>query len=447
MRALVSTLALLLAAPAAADVRGTHLLGERMAGAGGAAVALADEPTGGVRNPAGLASIGGIQGSVSVSAYQLLVQRQAAALRVGDRSLDLDVVRFSTFPAALGVAIPLVPRDGEGRHVLAINVLVPEQRSAGGQVETAPGDATEAAPGAAMGFETRGRTFQFAAAWGWAITDSVRVGAMASYSLDEVHLSSRLVIEPPDGSFLVGASQFSGLAGSLHLDVGFQIAVDPAWVLGASLRSESIRLHGSGEGSSVSATSSAGASKAMQRIDLMPGLRTERRDPWRIALGGAWLGPDGTRVAADLYVHVAQAAYLDIQDPDLPAFDGLGRVNPSQPFGQSRQRVTTFDGAAGIEAPVTEDVTLRGGILTSLSPWPAPDPTDPRHPARIHALGATFGVALPSEHGAMSLALSYLVGFGEGLAARVAVDGGISWERVDIVQHQLTAVIGGAVRF
>lgn len=448
MRALVAAL-VMLAVPAAADVRGTHLLGERMAGAGGAGVALADEPTGGVRNPAGLAAIRGIQGSVSVSAYQLFVQRQQSALRVGDRDLDLDVIRFTTFPAALGVAIPLVPGDpgGAGRHVLAIDVLVPEQRSVGGHVETDPGDATDASPGAALGFETRGRTFQFAVAWGWAVTDVVRVGAMVSYSLDEIDLSSRLAIEPADGSFLLGASTFAGLAGSLHLDAGVQIAVDPAWVIGASLRSESIRLHGSGEGTSVSATSSAPGREASQRIDVLTDLRTERREPWRVALGAAWLGPDGIRVAADLYVHIAQQPYLDIQDPSLPAFDGLGHVEARQPFGQSRERRTTFDGAVGVEAPATEDVILRGGLLTSLSPWPEADPSDPRHPARIHALGATFGVALPSEHGVMSLALSYVVGFGQGLAARSSADGVVDWERVDIVQHHLTAVIGGAVRF
>lgn len=442
MRVLLTALVASLVAPAArADTGGTHLLGERLAGTAGAGVALADEPTGGVRNPAGIAAIPGIQASVSVSAYQLFVQRQESALRVGGTDLDLEVVRFTTFPAALGVAIPLT--DEGPRHVLALDVLVPEARSVGGNVQT---DAAEGATGASLSFESRSRTFQFAAAWGFAVTDAVRIGAMASYSLVEVDQSSRMAIEPADGTFQVGASSVAGLAGSLSFDAGFQVTIDPQWVLGASLRTVSVHLHGSGEGTVTTAVSSAEGREPLHRVELHEVL-VRRLQPWRVALGAAWLGPDGLRVAADLYVHVAQAPYLDIEAPDRPAFDGRGRVDASQPFGESRARRTTFDGAVGVEAPVSEDVVLRGGLLTSLSAWPDPDPADPRHPARIHQLGATFGVALPSEHGAMSLALAYLVGFGEGLAARASTAGDVSFEVVDVVQHNLTAVLGGAVRF
>ena len=446
MRVCLLLLVLLVAPLARGDTGGTHLLGERLAGTAGAGVALADEPTGGVRNPAGLGAIPGIQASVSVSAYQLFIQRQESALRVGERDLDLEVIRFTAFPAALGVAVPLTDGGPAGRHVLAIDVLVPEARNVGGHVETDPDDATETSPGTALSFESRSRTFQFAAAWGWAASDTVRVGAMVSYSLTEVDQTSRLAIEPADGSFQIAASSVAGLAGSLSFDAGFQITVDPAWIIGASLRTASLHLHGAGEGTTVTALSSAPGRDATERIELHA-VDVRRLQPWRVALGGAWLGPDGLRVAADLYVHIAQAPYLDIEDPDLPAFDGLGRVDQRQPYGENRGRLTTFDGAVGIEGPVSEDVVLRGGLLSSLSAWPAPDPLDPRHPARIHQVGATFGVALPSEHGAMSLSLCYLVGFGEGLAARAEVGGDVRFEVVDVVQHHLTAVLGGAVRF
>ena len=448
-RTFVLLVALLTASPALADPRGTYLLGEHLAGMGGAGVALSDEPTGGVRNPAGLALISGTRGSLAMSAYELLLQRQEGFLKVGDTSVDLSLSRFTTFPACLGVAVPMGGDEhGVGRHVLAINILVPDRRDAGGRVESDLSAATPDAPAASFDFELDAQQFQFGVAWGFWPARAVRVGAMMSYVLDLRTFTTLSSVEQPDGAFTFGSQSFRGAAGSLLFDAGVQIDVHPQWTVGLAVRSETVRLHGSGEGTIVVASSrAADRERAVQATGVFESLELSEREPWRFALGVAYHDPEQWRVALDLYLHLAQSPFLDIRDPAFPEFDIHGAVSPDQLFGQNAERNTVVNGALGGQFPVAEWLTLRAGLLTSLSPYPDPDVRDPKHPSRNHAIGATFGLTYPSEHTTMSLVLSYLFGFGEGLAPRTELDGTATFERVAITQHRLVALFGGSVSF
>jgi hypothetical protein len=420
-----------------------------MAGAAGAGVALADEPTGPVRNPAGLALVPGVQGSLSMSAYQLFIQRQESLVQVGETSVDLDVSRLSTFPAALATSVELVGpgEDGTGRHVLAVEILVPAHDEWGGRLSSDRAEATSDALGATFDFEEEAQTFQFGVAWAFQPSSLVRVGAMVSYVLDLYSFSLLTSLDAESFVFGYESQSFHGLAGSLLFDAGVQLQLAPQWVLGVAVQSQSVPLHAEGEGLLVVGLSGDGTTSGEQLVTLYDDLTFQRRHPWRVSFGGAYLDPDGWRLALDLYLHLGTPDHLDIAIAGAPSFTDGGQVADEQVFGDNQGRNVVLDGAFGAEIPVAEWLVIRSGLLTSLSPYPEPDPANPSRPARVHNLGATLGLTYPSEHSTLSVAFSYMLGFGQDLATRAELDGTVTQERIDVIQHRLTALVGGSVAF
>ena len=130
--AVLLTLAGVLAAPAAwAGNRSTYLIGGRAAGMGGAFTALANDASAAWYNPAGLTAWNRDSFDLSATAYGMefleapdLVEMQ----RDRHYGREYSVSAINIVATSFDTVFRLSDADDEYRHVLALSVLIPQQR-------------------------------------------------------------------------------------------------------------------------------------------------------------------------------------------------------------------------------------------------------------------------------------------------------------------------------
>ncbi|HSI05215.1 MAG TPA: hypothetical protein VLC93_12090, partial [Myxococcota bacterium] len=427
-RALALLVIAVIARPALAGNLDAVFVSDQAAMMGGAVTALASDTTAIFYNPAGLvADTSHASISLSTSSYGFSTRSSPSLLveSPSTRSSDLTTQQLLSVPAAIAFFVPLSPRLGAGFGIFVPVALNEWQR-----------DAVVIENGTTVGrasFENRlvGTDFRIGGGVGYALTDTLRVGAalFATYTVAALHLD---------------------FATTQHTD---EIAVASTQI---SVNDEVLQL---GAVATLGIQWQPRADVIIAATWFLPELEVTSQD--RLSQQASAFGPDGA---------VADNAFLRITSGVRSAgnsrlFFGAGyrgerlrlglEGNFTKPSGDF-VKGEVWNARAGMQARVVEGVWLGAGLFTDRSP----DRFDSTSllSRSVDFYGATFGVRLESSYLARlvrdwkgksdanesslvfftALTARYAYGTGRTAVVAIADDGTLEGRGVDVTVHEIS---------
>ncbi len=353
------------------------IVGDRAAGMGGAALALATSTESCFYNPGGLARTESSTVSLSASLYGLATYRSDSGWAPGQ---DIDMDSFLVIPTAFGSVWKL-----DERWILAVSAFVPylarsndldayldtydfyKYNKDDQSVWLGPSLACRVDDQLSLGVSVFGvyRTFSWFRDWTRraALTDSEDI-------------------------------KYNDL--SLLAVVGAHYQLDPNWSFGFSLQPPSVHLSGSGE---MMRKYNYGEGMMVHYMD---DAETENTIPAQIAAGAAWSDPGKWALALDLIYHFSEK---------YNRLEGKDQFGISWDYTIKYEQVLDF--SLGGEYYLAEHYPLRAGFFTSLSAAPAADPATSWYPAHINKYGLTCSIGRETENTSFNIGVNYSWGSGD----------------------------------
>ncbi len=381
---------LLLAAPTAL-AQGNYQpypVGERASGLGGAYTALADDEAGAFYNPAGPAFTSGNSLSVSTSLYGVVFGRNKDALGEGQDFTYSTLNLIPTTASSLYHFGEKGPQGGPGRWAFLFNVFSPA---------TFELDSRSDLQGTTTLFQSfKEQTILVGPSLAHRYSDRLGLGVALYGSLHT--FTQRLDLTNIAPSATASGNDFQQVTLSrdqtnfgAHLSAGARWLATDRISLGASLRSPTIHAYGKGqEFSRVAVARQGAASVANTATDAV---RTERVLPLRLLTGVAYARPRSFALSADLAVYLP-VAYQSVASEARPELN------------QVADYAAVVNGAVGAEFYPRDNLPVRFGLFTDLSPVPTPTlETGGSSEDQVQMVGATFSIGTVTEHTSSSFGL------------------------------------------
>jgi len=354
-----------------------YILGERAAGMGGAAVALASSVEACYFNPGGLALTPNSTVSLSASIYGFSRYESQDGWAPGQ---DIDVDSFLVVPTTFGSVWKL-----NEKWRLALSAFVPDMaRSNDLEAYTDSYDYYKynkddqtlwLGPTAAVNFDKRFSlglsVFGVYRTFSW-FRDTIR-SAQYGWSEDiKYHDLSLLAI------------------------LGAHYQLDPNWTFGLTIQPPSLHVTGSGE--YLLKYSYDGG----YLVNFVDDADTENTVPAQVAAGIAYSEPGRVAFALDLIYHFSA---------DYDRLKGEDQFGLTWNYPIKYKAVLDF--SLGAEYYITERYPIRAGFFSSLSAAPDADPTTSSYPAHINKYGLTASIGRETENTTFNLGLNYSWGSGD----------------------------------
>ncbi|MDD5630049.1 MAG: hypothetical protein PHU21_13355 [Elusimicrobia bacterium] len=395
---------LLPAAPARAGYSNYQdvIVGERAAGMGGAFTALADDASAAYYNPAGLATVGSQNLSLSANVFDFKWQRQRGYFH----GKDLRASSVSFFPSDWYTVIHTT------RATYAIAVIVPENLTA------TASDAYHDPDGELMLDSSQSvQTYLIGPAFGTALSPRLQVGA-AAYLLYGRYNSNfhGKIIDPAtsqvaDELFQEYKGYKVGFMGMAGLKYRLCDRLRLGWVLrsGAQPRHTEDQLN-------VEYTRTGGAINRSGTELKKQGYYS--RIPWSTTVGLAWLPNSAWTWAADLSLYAA------------------ARTNAQ---GTSYENKTTWNLNLGAEYAANPSMPVRFGLFTNNSAAPSPSAVPVSQPADVDQYGVTASVGYIKGTVSTAFGLKLAGGWGQSQS----IEGNV----IDVMTQEASLFLGGTFRF
>ena len=391
MRLLIAMV--LLAAPARADEYNYQnlLVGTRSSGMGGADVAFADSVTGAYYNPAGIVDAEARLVSVDLKAYRLDLGGVTDVKVVEGQGGKASGLKLSSFPLNFGLITRLGSAAGLDDHTLAFNFFAEDSEVGGARIDVR-------IPGVAdLYLRVRQKdheTLRFGPAWAARLGD-FSFGAAIAYRLRVESLLVDSLVDIQD-NVTYRLSDVEAVHGSLVGQLATVWRPVAGMRVGAALTFPGVRLHGTAVTSEVELRS--GVMPAYQLPAEQP---MHAKTPWKGALGVGYQWDGGLRVAADGSLHSPIPRYEVV--PGLLEAEGGW----------------TLTWNAGVSAPLSKKLVLRGGVFGNPAVTPKPPAElpemfdDPARLPHVDYYGATLGGTMNAGKSSIDVSLVYQFGIGE----------------------------------
>ncbi len=354
-----------------------YIVGDRAAGMGGAAIALAVSTESCFYNPGGLARTKNSTVSLSASIYGISTYRSENGWATGQ---DIDVASFLVIPTAFGSVWKL-----DESWVFALSAFVPD---------LARSNDLEAYP-SSYDFYKYNKDDQ-----------SVWLGPSLAYRVNET-CSLGISVFGVYRTFswfrdVLRQARFSWSEDIKYNDLsllavfGAHYQLDPRWSFGFTIQPPSIHLSGSGE---MLRQYDYGVGTLVNYVD---DADTENTIPAQAAAGVAWSEPGKWALALDLIYHFSA---------DYDRLKGEDQFGMTWHYQIEYEPVLDF--SLGGEYYITERYPVRAGFFTSLSSAPASDPETSWYPAHINKYGLTCSIGRETENTSFNLGVNYSWGSGD----------------------------------
>ena len=462
-RAPVATLltAALLVPAAAAAQRTSYqsvLIGERAAGMGGAYVALSDDSSAVVHNPAGLADVRTRGLSLSANTYSYARETLHGVLSGHGESASMDASAVMVFPNQTAYVLPLGGGD-DWNHTAAVSLNVPYGLDFTGHEK--------------LGFETiyfdidlfrsiDERVYLIGPSYGIRF-GRISLGASAFLQYVSTSAEAQTVVtvsgaDPMTGaaatyrqeSFQYTTTDYYGLTGV----IGVMARVHDRFSIGARVRLPNLRIAGSAStyysvtGSAV-VTDAMGTTTTALYQDAYREVEsdTDYRYPLSFALGAAYRDERRLRIAVEGSLHVPLDPYATLEGAFQPPpagqpgeLPGLESERGFDPTVTDPGRRLVANAAIGTEFLLAGDFSMLLGFFTDFSA--VPDDGVDEH-EQIDSLGASFAVS--RLHAGTSLTVGAVGRYGTGRAVGLAItDAGLEQSDVDVTLWSITLFVAGS---
>lgn len=455
-------LSLLLVPTAAAAQRTSYqsvLIGEHATGMGGAFVALSDDSSAVVHNPAGLGDIRTRGLSLSANTYSYQREIIHDVLSGHGESASMDASAVMAFPNQTAYVLPLGGGD-DWSHTAAVSLNVPYGLDFTGHEK--------------LGFRTiyfdidffrsiDERVYLVGPSYGLRV-GRISIGASLFVQYVSMSVEDQLVLtvagtDPMTGesatyrqeSFQYTTTDYYGLTGVL----GVLLRPHDRWSIGARVRLPNLRIAGSAT-TYRSVTSSAVVTDAMgvtttslyQDAYREVESDTDYRYPVSFALGAAYRNERRLRIALEVSLHLPLDPYAtlegELQPPpagqpgELPGLEGERGFDPTV-VDPGRRLVVNL--ALGTQIHLAGDFSMLAGIFTDHSAVPD-DGIDEQE--QIDSFG--LSLALSRLHAGTSLTVGATTRLGQGRATGLRVDdaGQLVGNEVDVTFWSVTLFVAGS---
>jgi len=353
------------------------IVGDRAAGMGGAAIALATSTESCFYNPGGLARTRNNTVSLSASIYGLATYRSDSGWSPGQ---DIDVDSFLVIPTAFGSVWKL-----DERWVLAFSAFVPY---------LARSNDLEAYPST---YEYYKYNKDDQSVWlGPSIACNVDESLSLGVSVFGVYRTFswfRDILRYAQHTWSEDI-KYNDL--SLLAVVGAHYRLDRNWSFGLTVQPPSVHLSGSGE------LLTKQSYEDFVLVNYVDDAETENTIPAQVAAGAAWSEPGKWSVALDLIYHFAEK-YNRLKGKDQFGTTWTYRIKYEP----------VLDVSLGGEYYVAENYPLRAGFFTSLSAAPDANPETSYYPGHINKYGLTASIGRETENTSLNLGVNYSWGSGD----------------------------------
>ncbi len=316
------------------------LLGDRFSGMAGAATALAEDASASsFYNPAGLVRIEGESLAGSVSTYQKADTAYGSVSDFTSASLRVNQGYFRAISAASGYIQKVK------NYFLGLSLVVPDFDSFQGDI------AADDANRSQMNFNDESLWVGASAAK--KIDEENYVGITVYYTARNFSRSTRETSFPSTSNATLTFEDLTLKANSFLAILGYQYKPLGKWTYGISVRTPSLHVNGQG-------------SYSYTRIETNPySASTENRSdfnaitpiPPKLSFGLSYETESQSTISVDLTIH-GGLQYYDLGED---TYSTLIRHKP------------TYNGAVGIEVPMSSWLKVRTGVYTNFSSHPSPD--------------------------------------------------------------------------
>ncbi|MCK6551702.1 hypothetical protein L6R52_38065 [Myxococcota bacterium] len=420
-----------LALPRAAVADDTHYqdypLGGRAVGLGGAFVALGDDPSGIVYNPAGIVDATKTSVQISTTLYGLEIADSffAAVERATDLQTvftELNVIPTSaSFTSALGELGP----DGRPVQSYGFGAFVPSFRSINARsLASIPEDQTFGrCRQLAYQRNLLDRTFQFGAAYAQRIDELWRMGlsALLSYRAlrDQEETSCFNGLVEQNSAFASAQTDLDMGVASLQVGLGLKVELGGGWILGGTITSPSIRVFDTGSlrVSRNSADPSTTSSEFVLRE--LGGIEVDTRVGASLKAGVAYLVPKKLTFVGD--VSVMMPTRYDLFELPASASDLRDAIT----LVSDIERRLVINVNTGVEYLVSKPFSVSAGLFTNFSSAPPiegsiGDRLNESSLPQVHAYGGSLVLGFFSEHTLSRVGLTLSYGDGRDVVPRYA---------------------------
>ena len=357
-----------------------YIIGERAAGMGGAAIALARAVDAAYYNPAGLADTDSNSISLSASLYGFYDYKVDNGWLPNE---DIKVDSFVSIPATFGSIWKLGDRGA-----FALSAFIPNKVSAN-DLET---------------FLDTDHFFKYSKE-----DQTLWIGPSAGFKVGEkLSLGASIFVVYRTFSWfrdaLLGNTGYAWSEDIKYSDysllgvLGAQYQIDTNWSAGVVIQTPSVHISGDGEYLEKEVELGIPAASYLDDPD------TENKIPTKIAAGIAYQVPDKYAVALDVSYHFAT---------------GFNRLEGDDQFGNYRyyplSREATFNANLGGEYYVTDRYPVRAGIFTNISSAPSADINRSWQPAHINKYGVSASVGREADNTTLNLGINYVWGSGDAV--------------------------------
>lgn len=429
------------------------IVGQRALGMGGAFTAIADDPTAGFYNPAGLSQLRQLQLEVSLPIYGLEYRIRHKGLKLvnSEATTDLQHLSLTSIPASVGIATLFGPKDESGRPVwgAGLSILVPWQLREHLEEGLDAGNA-----GQVMYVLQRQQQVLLAGPTLSRRFGTVSLGISAYYAHQLYHWivsqggtegSCQQGVCRQNEAYSLNSTLLS-VSGSLQVRLGLLWEISPQWRLGWMASLSSFRLFGLGtfrlQRHRFSVVPNAPTTTETRLIE-KENIGAQPPLPWEFRIGSSWRPNERLLFAVDLSFYLPQE--FDILDPaqmtaqDVELFAYPNRV----------RRNFVMNVNVGAEVYLTPTIPWRFGVYTNLTaasrvvlglsnPTVSIEPDTAGCNLRacvpyLNAIGMTTSVGLKVGRGSVNLGLNVAYGFGYVQRSRVSSAQAYEWASTDQV--------------
>lgn len=362
-----------------------YILGDRAAGMGGAACAIANGVEAVYYNPAGLAGTPRDSLSLSANLYGFQKFTEENAFLPGE---DFESDSFQSIPSSVGGTLRASPD-----WVLGFGVFVPFRN-------TIFDGATYPADRHYYSVAIDNQTMWAGPAVGWQATPRLSLG-LSVFGAYQTHSSLMNFYWGDEALAYTRDIAYSslGLVGVL----GVQYRLTDRLRLGATLTSPCQNLTGEGNVTENIVSGSAGGESQSEVADYQE-LDAENGAPASFRVGLGWGSEREFLLSADVAYHLART------------FDPLsGRSPEGEPVAVTQHHEEVLDFSLGAEYYFRRKFPVRAGFFTSHSSAPDPEVDQTDEPGQIDLYGVTATVGVETKNASSNIGLNYLWGEGRAL--------------------------------